>query len=197
VDDISIEEVNNSTTFQLSVEIEDKWNMVSIPGLHPVDQNVSTWWSGIVPGSTAYRFLPTGYDPVTTATPGTGYWMKNNGTQTYNTGDEWPAGGILHVPYDPLSVNAGWNMIGGYDFNVPVPGGITPIPLGSVYGFTNSSGYIPVTELVAGYGYWAKFESAGQVTLNDAPFKSTSNIFERNSDWGRIIIQGKALLYME
>ena len=34
------------TTFQLSVSISDGWNMVSTPGLHPTDQNVTTWWSG-------------------------------------------------------------------------------------------------------------------------------------------------------
>ncbi len=33
-----------TNTFQLSVDIIDGWNMVSIPGLHPIDQNVTTWW---------------------------------------------------------------------------------------------------------------------------------------------------------
>ena len=34
-----------TSTFQLSVNIANGWNMVSIPGLHPVDQNVNTWWA--------------------------------------------------------------------------------------------------------------------------------------------------------
>ena len=31
-------------TFQISVDIQNGWNMVSAPGLHPTDQDVSTWW---------------------------------------------------------------------------------------------------------------------------------------------------------
>ena len=33
------------TLFQYSVDIYDGWNMVSISGLHPSDQNVNTWWA--------------------------------------------------------------------------------------------------------------------------------------------------------
>ena len=33
-------------TFQMTVSLLNGWNMVSIPGLHPVNQNVTTWWSG-------------------------------------------------------------------------------------------------------------------------------------------------------
>ncbi len=39
-----------STTFQLTVNVSNGWNMVSIPGLHPTDQNVSTWWAFRDPG---------------------------------------------------------------------------------------------------------------------------------------------------
>ena len=62
-------------TFQLSVDVTNGWNMVSIPGLHPVDQNVLTWWSGKDPSAGVFRFSG-GYQPITTATPGQGYWMK-------------------------------------------------------------------------------------------------------------------------
>uniref|UniRef100_UPI0025BC42E3 hypothetical protein n=1 Tax=Ignavibacterium sp. TaxID=2651167 RepID=UPI0025BC42E3 len=34
------------STFQLTVSIGNGWNMVSVPGQHPVDQNVLTWWPG-------------------------------------------------------------------------------------------------------------------------------------------------------
>ena len=33
-----------ATGFPLSVDVNAGWNMVSIPGLHPTDQNVDTWW---------------------------------------------------------------------------------------------------------------------------------------------------------
>ena len=76
--------------------------MVSIPGLHPTDQNVNTWWAFRDPGANVFRYAG-GYQSVTAATPGTGYWMKHSGARTYNTGDEWPAGGIQIVPHDSNS----------------------------------------------------------------------------------------------
>ena len=38
--------ISSPATFQLSVSVNDGWNLVSIPGLYPIDQNVTTWWSG-------------------------------------------------------------------------------------------------------------------------------------------------------
>ena len=56
-------------TFQLTLSVFDGWNMVSIPGLHPTDQNVTTWWSGKDPSAGVFKFND-GYIPVTTTTPG-------------------------------------------------------------------------------------------------------------------------------
>lgn len=42
----SVEVSPSPSTFQLTVAINNGWNMVSTPGLHPTDQNVTTWWSG-------------------------------------------------------------------------------------------------------------------------------------------------------
>ncbi len=76
--------------------------MVSIPGLHPIDQNVNTWWAFRDMSANVFRYAG-GYQPVTTVTPGTGYWMKHTGARTYNMGDEWPAGGFQNVPHNPIS----------------------------------------------------------------------------------------------
>ncbi|NWG27955.1 MAG: choice-of-anchor D domain-containing protein, partial [Ignavibacteriaceae bacterium] len=80
-------EVEAANTFQLSVNILNGWNMVSIPGLHPVDQNVNTWWQYRDPGANVFKYSG-GYQVVSLATPGIGYWMKHAGARTYNTGDE-------------------------------------------------------------------------------------------------------------
>ena len=81
--------------------------------------------------------------------------MEHLGVNTYNTGDEWPAGGINIVTHTPISGSTGWNLIGGYESNV-LTSGITTTPAGlqtgSVFGY--SSGYTPATNLVPGYGYW-------------------------------------------
>ncbi|MBK9099343.1 MAG: exo-alpha-sialidase [bacterium] len=57
------------STFQLSVNVSNGWNMVSIPGLHPVDQNVGTWWAYRVAGSQVFKYQG-GYTQVATAIPG-------------------------------------------------------------------------------------------------------------------------------
>ncbi|MBE0570826.1 MAG: hypothetical protein IH618_04705, partial [Ignavibacteriaceae bacterium] len=103
-----------ASTFQLTVNIADGWNMVSIPGLNTPDQNVSTWWAFRDPGANVFRYSG-GYQPVTAAVPGIGYWMKHAGARTYNTGDEWPVGGIQIVAHDPIAGASGWNLFGGYE----------------------------------------------------------------------------------
>ncbi len=58
-----------TTTFQLAVTINNGWNMVSVPGLHPTNQNVNTWWSGKDPAAGVFRYSG-GYLSVTDAAPG-------------------------------------------------------------------------------------------------------------------------------
>ncbi len=98
----TIQVMEAATTFQFSVSVANGWNMVSIPGLHPTDQNVNTWWQYRDLGANVFKYLG-GYQSVTTTTPGTGYWMKHSGTRTYNTGDEWPASGIQIVANTAIS----------------------------------------------------------------------------------------------
>ena len=69
---------NPNQTFQLSVNVANGWNMVSIPGLHPTDQNVGTWWQYRDLGANVFKYAG-GYQPVTIAEPGIGYWMKHAG----------------------------------------------------------------------------------------------------------------------
>ena len=175
--------------FQLVVEINDDWNMVSVPGLHPTNQNVTTWWPGKDPAASVFKFVG-GFQSVTTITPGEGYWMKHIGARTYNTGDEWPANGILTVPHSALNRNAGWSLIGGYEHNAAVSG-ITTTPLGlqdsPVFGYSN--GYQIVNFLIPGYGYWIKLSGAGSINLPNAFAKVTSALADYiKDDWGKIII---------
>ena len=124
---------NQPTTFTLSVLINNGWNMVSTPGLHPTNQNVTTWWSGKDPAAGVFRFSG-GYLPVTTTIPGQGYWMKHLGANTYN----YPA--IQIVTHNQITAATGWNLIGGYETSVATSG-ITTTPTGlqtgSVFGYSN------------------------------------------------------------
>jgi len=186
--DIGADEYDCATaTFQLSVNIANGWNMVSIPGLHPVDQNVNTWWAFRDLGANVFRYAG-GYQSVTDATPGIGYWMKHAGARTYNTGDEWPIEGIQIVPHDPIAGAAGWNLFGGYEL-VVTAANVTTNPPGLQSGpiFAYSGGYQVATTLNPGYGYWIKLDGAGQIIIPETMAKGeVVEYFPEN--WGRIIL---------
>ena len=179
------------TKFQLTVNIANGWNLVSIPGLHPVNQNVITWWPGQDPLGRVYKF-DWGYQPVTVATPTEGYWMKHLGNQTYNTGDEWPASGILIVPHTLINVAQGWNMFGGFEDTVAAVA-LTTTPPGQmifpIYKFIPGTGYAAATHITPGYGYWVKVLSACQLNIPNLMAKNTPVEVEYfKDDWGRITV---------
>jgi hypothetical protein len=179
------------STFQHTVPVENGWNLVSIPGLHPVNQNVNTWWAFRDPGADVFKFDGS-YTSVSTVQPGTGYWMKHVGNRTYNTGDEWPSGGIQYVPNNPINVFGGWNLIGGYDYIAAVSGITTNPPginTGLVYSYSSAAGYQSADELVPGYGYWINVTAPGIIYLPDPTFRNTKYLSEHfNENTGRIII---------
>ena len=187
--------ITGSTTFQLTVTIDDSWNLVSIPGLHPVNQNIDTWWSGRDINTPVYKFS-NGYEAVTTATPGEGYWMFHTGVNTYNTGDEWPIGGINSVSNDPIVAASGWNLIGGYE-NTVATSGITTTPsgliTGSFYQYIPNIGYQTATTLTPGYGYWVELTGAGSINMPSGLEKTTNTSVNKiNENWGKIIINDAA-----
>ena len=134
-ENIKVTVFESTTTFQLSVSVSDGWNMVSIPGLHPVDQNVNTWWPSLT--GTVWGFNGVQYVGKMIATPGEGYWMKNTVAETYN----YPA--IQIVPHNPVPVTLGWNMIGGYETSPSVANLklANPQITGTVWGF-NGTQYV-------------------------------------------------------
>jgi hypothetical protein len=178
-----------ASTFQLTVTIEDGWNMTSIPGLHPVDQDVLTWWPNLT--GTVWGFNGVQYMPQTIATPGEGYWMENTVAETYN----YPAIGI--VPHAPIPATAGWNMIGGYETS-PLVGSLTTDPVGQlttgiVWGY-NGVQYVQATNLVPGYGYWIEVDMACNIIIPATPLaKGSGEVVEYfKDDWGRITLTDAA-----
>jgi subtilisin family serine protease len=179
-----------AATFQLSVNLGDGWNMVSVPGTNPNGMGVANWWPGRV--GEVYKYNA-GYQTITTATPGVGYWMKNNGAQTYNTGDEWPAGGLQVVAHDPLTGAIGWNMIGGYELIVTAANVSTNPPglqSGPIYKY--SGGYSVATTLDPGFGYWIKLTGAGQIIIPETMSKESKPVEYFPENWGRIVITDAA-----
>jgi hypothetical protein len=160
-------EGGGAATFPLTVNVSEGWNMVSIPGLLPVNQNVTSWWTGKDPNAEVFKYEE-GYQAVTAAEPGVGYWMKNISNQTYNTGDEWPAQGIIIVSHSPISANSGWNLFGSYNQNINTED-ITTIPpgliSGPIYQYSPGVGYEPATQLIPGYAYWVKMSAPGVIII--------------------------------
>ena len=183
-----------TTTFQLTVNAMDGWNMVSVPGINPDGQGVDFWWSGRNPLASVYKWTGT-YTAITSATPTEGYWMLHTGANTYNTGDEWPAGGIEIVAHDPIPITTGWNMIGGYE-NSPLVSGLTTTPAGlivagTVYGWNGA--YFNPTNLEPGYGYWLLSTGDGVInppTLANGPSKLVAQ--DNKEDWGKITLTDAA-----
>ena len=175
-------------TFPLVVHIKDGRNLVSVPGINQNGMGVNNWWTYRDISMSVFKFYNGGYQTVTTATPGVGYWMKHSGARTYNTGDEWPAGGIEIVPHIPIEASSGWNMFGGYELSVSTSG-LTTNPPGLITGFVykHSDGFQAATTLDPGYGYWVKLNAAGQIIIPESLAKEeTTESFKK--DWGKIII---------
>ena len=173
-----------TTILSLAVSVTEGWNMVSVPGVNPGGQGVSTWWPNRNTLADVYRWTTT-YDPVTLTAPREGYWMLHTGAQTYN----YPA--IQIVAHDPIALTAGWNMIGGYE-NTPLVSGLTTTPAnlivtGTVYGWTGT--YSNATNLVPGFGYWVLSNGNGVInspTVADGPAKIVAQ--DDKSEWGKITI---------
>jgi hypothetical protein len=175
------------TTFEFTSDVEDGWNLVSVPGELPSNQNIDSWWAFRDMGASVFKYNEA-YQSVTTVTPGEGYWMKHAGDRTYNTGEEWPNEGINLVPHNPITVNSGWNIFGGYEEIVPVSGLTTAPPglmSGPVYGY--SGGYFITSQLVPGEGYWTKLNGAGQIIIPGTFAKETEPIEWISDDWGKIL----------
>ena len=176
--------MNNN--IQLTVTVNDGWNMVSVPGINPNGQSLDNWWSGRV--GEVYKYVG-GYQVISSTTPGEGYWMKHLGTNVYNTGDEWPVGGIQTVTHESLAASSGWNLIGGYELSV-LTANITTVPSGLQSGpiYQYSGGYQEATTIEPGYGYWIKLTGAGQIIIPEVLTKGTEPVEFFPEDWGKIIL---------
>jgi hypothetical protein len=99
----------------------------------------------------------------------------------------------------PYPAAAGWNMIGGYEFEHAVDF-IRTMPenrrsSASVFRYVPGGGYSAVTTLNPGFGYWINLTGAADIYL-PGPFFGTlgKNPLEDviKEDWGRIVITDAA-----
>ena len=185
---------NPPVSFQLSVNVNNGWNMLSIPGNHPDGNTLDNWWPYRDTSANVFSFN-NGYQSEDTLFPGRGYCIKHNGSRTYNTGDEWPASGILIVPHDPIPGKAGWNLIGGYE-KVVTAANVTTSPPGLQSGpiYKYSGGYSLATTLDPGYGYWIKLGADGWIIIPESLDKDEAVEF-LPENWGKIILTDAIGIY--
>jgi hypothetical protein len=136
-----------------NVTVSAGWNIIAVPVLAS-DMSVSALFPDAIPP--AYGFN-NGYVSATTLTAGKGYWLKFPTAKTYAI-----TGAAVRPPN--IGVNAGWNMIGPFDFDYATAS-ITPLSLivTPYYGYSN--GYTTATTLTSGKGYWVKTSAAGTLSL--------------------------------
>ncbi len=133
------------------------WNMLSLP-VDAANQYYLALFPGAVPG-TLYGYSGS-YITKDTLENGNGYWLKFpvSGSESVYGSDRTEC---------VINLNAGWNMIGGPNCNVPLssvidPGGII-IP-GTLYGYSGS--YVSATSIDGTKGYWIKAGSSGTITVS-------------------------------
>jgi hypothetical protein len=120
--------------------------------------------------------------------------MKHLGANVYNTGDEWPAGGIQIVAHDPINAVTGWNLVGAYE-NTVSTSGLTTTPPGLIDGpvYVYSGGYQVAADLMPGYGYWIKLLGDGQINIPGTLEKGSGKVVEYfKEDWGKIVLTDAA-----
>lgn len=137
--------------------IANGWNMLSLP-LEVSNNNYLALFPTALVG-TLYGYSGS-YYTTSTILNGNGYWLK------------FPSAQVSQVcgmdrTENVLSLNTGWNIIGGPNCNVPLssvndPGGI--IVPGTLYGYSGS--YTSASSIDATKAYWIKTSNPGTITIS-------------------------------
>jgi len=141
-----------------TVKVAADWNIISVP-LQAADMSVAALFPGAA--SSAFQFN-NGYVPVTTLSNGVGYWLK------FNNARDYLLQGMIVSPKQ-MPVDAGWNIIGPYESDVPIAQ-ISSEPPGIIQSdfFEFNNGYNSVTTLKIGKGYWVKVRQAGTLRVQQS-----------------------------
>lgn len=174
------------------------WNLVSLP-VNSADMSKVALFP--TASSLAYGF-ESGYVSADTLQPGRGYWLKFNASLDQQ---------ITGVPAEikEVPVKAGWNIIGPFESDAQVANLTTqPADLiqSNFFGFEN--GYVMVSTLRVGKGYWVKVSQDGKLYFpeEESPGRSDfvsltkSSAAEEIADWPRIQFEdqagGTGILYL-
>ncbi|MCB0747528.1 MAG: immunoglobulin domain-containing protein [Ignavibacteriae bacterium] len=157
--------------FTSTISVNKEWDLVSVP-LKTENMELASIFNET--NSNAFLF-----DGIYKSTPnlenGKGYWVKFNQENITNIyGQE---------PTESIQVKKGWNMIGGYNDEIPIsslssnPNGIIS---SNIYGFDN--GYYISDKLKPGDGYWVKASNGGELNFSSTNVLSKTNTSKKLTD---------------
>jgi hypothetical protein len=183
--------------FSGAVSVDAGWNMVAAMGINPSGMSTATWWPGLAPSTSVFKYNTpcdgsAGYQTTTTMEVGRGVWMKNATTQTYNTGGEWPSS-LYYVADKTLDVCSGWNLISGLEY-VALTSELLTAPSNQLTGalFGYDGGYQVAITIDPGKAYWAKFNANCELIL-PGPYTGAPKVADFVQDgWGKIIVTDNA-----
>ncbi|MDP2208774.1 MAG: fibronectin type III domain-containing protein [Bacteroidota bacterium] len=152
-------------SFSVSRNVNQGWNLVSVPTLRTELRNISVFPFSTSP---AYAFSG-GYVLRDTLSQGSGYWLK------------FPSAQSIEVNGDPLqndtiNLTNGWNIIGSITTPVTTSS-ILQDPSGLIssvfWGYDN--GYTSAENIEPMKGYWVKANGSGKLILNSVSKSNSKN----------------------
>lgn len=181
--DIFMSPANIPIAATVSTQIVSGWQMLSVPVAVPDFAKAAVWPTAT---SSAFAFVPSGYEIRTMLENGIGYFIKFGAAQNV------VLGGNLIQQYN-TPVNAGWNLVGSISTTIPVETNLCLFPawnkfLTPFYVYRGDSGYVQVNYVIAGMGHWVKIAEEGSLLFNhepiqcDAPNDTTGPIAEESFD---------------
>ena len=166
--------------------IKEGWNLLSLP-VRPVNKH----WKIVYPNAIniPYFFSQNQYQQEKELRVGVGYYIKYDGTV-----DKKFAGTFISTikpngtPFDSIKVYSGWNTIGNVSrvfgtasikfapFGTNMPSKSKMLAAG-VWRYVTSRGYVEISEMRPGLGYWIKCDNTGYLALDVADAKvSLANV---------------------
>ena len=138
----------------VDVTLTQGWNMVSMPLVSSTSMQVTD----VYPGTTNHYGFGTSYENASSFVPGKGYWLKSSGSTPRVCG--------APVTEYEIPLQAGWNMIGGFEHDAEVSA-LVPSPADVVSSsvFAYNGGYSTASQFLPGKGYWVKARSAGTLRV--------------------------------
>jgi hypothetical protein len=186
-------------TYPLVVQypvVRKGWNLLSLP-VRPANSH----WRMVYPRAIniPFWFSQNQYQPSENLQVGYGYYVK------YSDSVDRQIAGVRLMRIDrndEVLLYDGWNTIGGLSVPVGVERiqfenyGAEPLPqrVGGVYGYRTDRGFVEVSELTPGLGYWIKIRGKGYLKL-EAPGTPRPSVVR--DEYREMVLQNSAPVYLQ